>query len=358
MARLNLVPTTNSESPERPNPMARSDLLLSMVKAGASGDQGLFRRATEALIAEERGKQHLVLAQRLDAELQKTRENGNTMPSDPRESRRAAPPGQDARNLLDEVTPCHGLSDLVLPPHAATALQELVEEQHRADLLRSHNLEPRHRVLLSGPPGNGKTSIAEGLAYALMVPLLTVRYDALVGSYLGETASRLRQLFDYCRSRPCVLFFDEFDTLGKERGDTHDSGEIKRVVSSLLLQIDDLPPHVVVVTATNHPELLDRAVWRRFQLRLELPRPSRAQLTELFSRRQKSLRINFGFSPRTLADKLRGASFSEADEFIFDLARRQVLASPDAPPQKLLQSRLEQWRKRVTQNPLGDATPE
>ena len=97
-----------------------------------------------------------------------------------------------------------------------------------------------------------------------MVPLIVARYDGLIGSYLGETASRLRRLFDFARSRACVLFFDEFDTLGKERGDVHETGEIKRVVSSLLMQIDSLPDHVFVITATNHPELLDKAVWRRY----------------------------------------------------------------------------------------------
>src|SRR6185436_19787896 len=110
------------------------------------------------------------------------------------------------------------------------------------------------------------------LAGALIVPLYAVRYDGVVGSYLGETAQRLRRLFAFARTRQCVLFFDEFDTLGKERADEHETGEIKRVVSSLLLQIDDLPSHVVVVTATNHAEILDRAVWRRFQIRLNLPR--------------------------------------------------------------------------------------
>lgn len=100
--------------------------------------------------------------------------------------------------------------------------------------------------------------IAEAIAQALMVPLLVVRYDYLIGSYLGETTQRLRKLFDFVRSRACVLFLDEFDTLGKERGDIRETGEIKRVVSSLLLQIDNLPTHFVIVTATNHLELLDK----------------------------------------------------------------------------------------------------
>jgi len=103
-----------------------------------------------------------------------------------------------------------------------------------------------------------------------MVPFVIARYDGLITSYLGETATRLRRLLEFAHTRQCVLFFDEFDTLGKERDDIHETGEIKRVVSSLLLHIDDLPAHVVVVCATNHPELLDRAVWRRFQLKLQL----------------------------------------------------------------------------------------
>jgi SpoVK/Ycf46/Vps4 family AAA+-type ATPase len=97
-----------------------------------------------------------------------------------------------------------------------SACKELIEEQHRLDLLRSHNLEPRHRVLLAGPPGNGKTSLAEVIATELMVPLLVVRYEAVIASYLGETAVRLARLFDHVRTCRAVLFFDEFDVVGKE----------------------------------------------------------------------------------------------------------------------------------------------
>src|SRR6202035_1103792 len=201
------------------------------------------------------------------------------------------------------------------------AVDELVQEHHRSDLLRSYNLQPRNRLLLTGSPGNGKTSLAEALASALMVPFVIARYDGLITSYLGETATRLRRLFEFAHTRRCVLFFDEFDTLGKERGDIHETGEIKRVVSSLLLQIDDLPSHVVVISATNHPELLDRAVWRRFQLRLELPRPTREQIKGYFDLITQRLNFQLGLSHRTLADKLVGASFSELEDFVSDIAR-------------------------------------
>ncbi len=147
---------------------------------------------------------------------------------------------------------------------------------------------------LTGPPGNGKTSLAEALARELMLPLLVVRYEAVIASYLGETALRLNSLFDQIRPLRCVVFFDEFDVLGKERGDTHETGEIKRVVSSLLLQVDGLPSHVVTVAATNHPELLDRAVWRRFQIRLNLPPPRPTDIDEWMRRFEGRTPIRFG----------------------------------------------------------------
>lgn len=220
-------------------------------QSAATGDRTLFKRTVEALAAEERAKNHHVLA----AELAKyVGGNGNGL--------LATAPLQQQSDLAIELTPRKSLSDIVLPAGAAKAVAELIEEQHRADLLRSFGLEPRSRVLLCGPPGNGKTSVAEAMAKELLLPFYVVRHDAIVGSYLGETASRSTKVFNHVRTRPCILFFDEFDTLGKERGDAHDTGEIKRVVSSLLLQIDDLPSHVVVVTATYHPELLDSRVWQ------------------------------------------------------------------------------------------------
>jgi SpoVK/Ycf46/Vps4 family AAA+-type ATPase len=243
------------------------------------------------------------------------------------------------------------LDSLVLPNVVRIACNELVEEHHRSDLLRSYNVEPRHRVLLAGPPGNGKTTLADALADALMVPLFVVRYEGVIGSFLGETSQRLRRVFEHVASRRCVLFFDEFDTLGKERGDTHETGEIKRVVSTLLMQIDALPSHVVTVVASNHPELLDRAVWRRFQLRLELPPPNQAMLEEWFRRFQDRLGEPLGWTPRSLAMRLKGLSFAEAEQFGEDVLRRHVLALPDSNLKRIVQTRLEAWQQRFTVKP-------
>lgn len=316
--------------------MARSDLLLQLVRAGAQGNPVGFRSALEALVAEERNKQHHVLADRLAAHL-------NGVPArKPRPPNGGAAPSQ----VLIEVHPQRGFSDLVLPEAALGVCQELVEEHQRADLLRSHNLEPRNRVLLAGPPGNGKTSLAEALAAELAVPLLVVRYEAVIASYLGETAVRLARVFDEARQRRCVLFFDEFDVVGKERGDSHETGEIKRVVSSLLLQVDALPSHVVVVTASNHPELLDRAVWRRFQVRLELPAPTMKQTAEWFALFERRTGLALGLAPSTLAKKLRGLSFSELEQFGQDVQRRIVLGEGGEKPRRVVEQRLQFWRRR------------
>lgn len=318
--------------------MARADLILGLVKAGAKGDESAFLRTVEALAADERAKNHGVLADRLMALLHQNN-NGR--------SKSALPlPRSSAGPLLTEIRPQRRVSDLILPELVNKAIDELVEEQNRADLLRSHNLEPRNRVLLAGPPGNGKTSLAEALAERLSVPLLAVRYESVIGSYLGETAQRIVQVFEQARNRQCVLFLDEFDAVGKERGDIHETGEIKRVVSSLLLQIDSLPSYVVVVAASNHPELLDRAVWRRFQLRLELPMPNPDQVSEWFRRFETRTGLDLGMAPKTLAQRLQGLCFAEIEEFGVGVLRRIALAEPAADTARILKDCLEQWQAR------------
>ncbi len=327
--------------------MAQADTLVALVKAANGGDHHTFRKSTEALIQEERDKGHRILADRLAKALQTASTQASLFQPATQISKQFQANSSTLKDLVFETTPERSLDSLVLTDSICEQLRELVEEQHRSELLHAHGLSPRHRILLAGAPGNGKTSVAEAVAFELMVPLIVVRYESLIGSYLGETSGRLRALLDYARTRRCVLFFDEFETLGKERGDTHETGEIKRVVSSLLLQLDDLPDYVVVVAASNHPELLDRAVWRRFQVRLELPVPTRAQLTAFITDISQRNKINFGLAAETIAKRLLGLSFSEVEEFCLSVARRAVLGQKMDDARAITSSKLDQWKKRL-----------
>lgn len=327
--------------------MARSDLLISLVRAGAAGDRSMLTSTVEAIVAEEKSRSHHVLADRLQRALQSVPVTNSA------ELRRSAT-GAAGRDFVIESEPRVELADLILPLPARRLTEQLINEQLRADLLRTQGMQPRHRVLLSGPPGNGKTSLAEAIAQAASLPLLTVRYDALVGAYLGETNARMAKLFEYARATPCVLFFDEFDAVGKERGDIHETGEIKRVVSFLLMQLDQLPSYVIAVAATNHAELLDRAVWRRFQLRFDMPAPDPAARAVLVSRYMDAWPEPVGQSAETIARKLGYVSYAEIVEFCQNVRRRHILAQGCESLKKTLGDELSLWASRVTPEEHGE----
>lgn len=318
--------------------MARADILLSIVKSAIGNDNLSLRKAVEALAADERSKNHRILADRLSELLSVQNNQNSKSPSTFIQN--------GTKDLVYEIIPEKRFSDLVLRPEVLEICKEVVEEHHRADLLGSYGIAPRHRLLFAGPPGNGKTTLAEAVASELMYPLIVIRYENVIGSYLGETASRLQKVFEAARIRKCVVFLDEFETLGKERGDTRETGEIKRVVSSLLMQIDRLPSHTVVITASNHPELLDRAVWRRFQVRVQLGAPSKEQIAQFIKGFEDRTGFRFKMAYPSLADKLTGISFSEIEEFCTDVLRRCVLARTQDNPKEMIKSRLKNLESR------------
>lgn len=330
--------------------MARSDLLLKLVKAGSNGDKMLFEKTVEAIVSEERAKQHDLLADKLMETFlysKTTNKNINKVTS--------LVNYQFDKNLFWELVPSTTLEDLILDEKLEKICNDFIEEHNRSELLATFGLEPRNRILLVGPPGNGKTSLAEAIAEALSIPLIVVRYETLIGSYLGETSLRLKEVFDYCKTRKCVLFFDEFDTIGKERGDKHESGEIKRVVSSLLLQIDKLPSHVIVITASNHPELLDKAVWRRFQLRLELKKPTKKEIKQYIKVFQSQIK-DIKLPVNTLATTLMGASFSDIREVCDSITRKYILSFEQGDIENIVDDVLSEWKNQytVSKNNIGD----
>jgi SpoVK/Ycf46/Vps4 family AAA+-type ATPase len=329
--------------------MAKSDLIVSLVRAGVAGDKTMLRSTVEALMADEKAKSHHTLVDRLERALQSVAVTSPSLTTSAKAQNAAG------RDTILEQTPRIRMDELVLPLPARLEGSQLIEEHARADVLRARGYEPRHRILLSGPPGNGKTSFAEALAEALSLPFFVVRYDALIGSYLGETNARLRALFDYVRTQSCVLFFDEFDAIGKERGDDHETGEIKRVVSFLLMQIDTLPSYVLTVAATNHAELLDRAVWRRFQSKISFPAPQTEQVTAYIERIIASWPDQPKMSAAAIATSLGATSYAEARDFCQNVRRRQILGLGEVEINSALFSELQFWEARVKpENIYGD----
>lgn len=322
--------------------MAQADLLVNILKTATAGDQVAMRKFAEELIQNERNKGHRILAERMTKAIRP-----NSVQSNRFQHMQSNSNHSQSKDLIYQMVPDRKLDDLVLAEDTRDQVMEVVREQHRADVLHAHNLRARNRLLFTGPPGNGKTALAEALAYELMYPLIVIRYEALIGSYLGETASRLKSVIDYAKTLKCVLFLDEFEILGKDRGDTHETGEIKRVVSSLLLQLDDLPDYVVVIAASNHPELLDKAVWRRFQVRLALPMPTTRQLTGFVTSIEKRCAIKFGIAPATIAKHLQGVNFSEAEEFCLSVVRQAVLEMATDNAKHIVNLKLKQWNNRT-----------
>ena len=216
-------------------------------------------------------------------------------------------------NLVEIREPTDLVPYPVLPNDVDTELHRFVELQRRVTDLERQGILPPSTLLLHGAPGSGKTMAAEAVAYDLQLPLLTIRLEAVMASYLGSSAKNLRRLFDGAQTQPSVLFLDEFDAVGKMRDDPQEIGEIKRLVSSLLQNLDRTKGHLLVIAATNHPHLLDKALWRRFDVILHFPMPN-AQLAEIIISKnlpQSTIDTKTIKALGLLADGLSGAAISQ-----------------------------------------------
>lgn len=240
-----------------------------MLASYQRGDHGAFRAAAQQLIGDERTKRHHVLADELERLLD------TSWPRRPLHSPslRPLPKAREDSLLLDLVDPQINFHHLVLAPELRRELMDVVRELHARDALGAAGLRPRSRLLFVGPPGTGKSATAEALATELGLPLAVVRLGSVISSRLGETARNVESIFEFCSHGTWVLLFDEVDSLAKERSDSSDHGELKRVVTAFLQLLDAFRGSSLVIATTNHPKLLDSALWRRFDdvFRFRLP---------------------------------------------------------------------------------------
>ena len=208
----------------------------------------------------------------------------------------ATPVDQESRlSIVDMYPPTVMTIPLVLQPAVESRVDNFVKMIVRQSELLRKGVDIRCSLMLYGEPGCGKTTIAKYISQKTKLPLVVARFDALVSSLLGSTAKNIRKVFEYAEKRPCILFLDEFDAIAKARNDMHETGELKRVINSLIQNIDNFPSQSVLIAATNHPELLDKAIWRRFNTVLEIGL-SNPETTE------KLLDVFMGDFPNTILD--------------------------------------------------------
>ncbi len=299
--------------------MAGRDL-KQLFRAFSSGDELSFRRAATAIIEEEEAKQHVALARDLRKLLASGEEAITSLGGLP-----DPPLDRDGEWPLAEVRhPGLYFSDLVLAPTTSDKLNCIAREVPLWGRLAASGIPQRRRLVFYGPPGCGKSSAAEALAAEIGVPLMVVRLDSVISSYLGQTAANLRRIMECTEVGQQVVLFDEFDALGRVRDDPAEHGEIKRVVNAFLQMLDGYRGSSLLVAATNHEQLLDPALWRRFDEVVCFPKPTVHQLRAVL-RKRLGLLPHRGLGIEAAASELKGLPHAAAEAAAWGALRRAVV---------------------------------
>lgn len=288
--------------------MASAAQIKALLKSYADRDDSQFYAIALQVAAAEARKGHATLARELRDLIERARQQ-QTIVNRPGLLHIAQPQGEVA-DLLSVQYPSARLSDLILDNAVMAHVRRVLTEQRHLDRLKSHGLRPRQTLLLTGPPGCGKTFTASAIAGELALPLFIVRLETLMTRFLGETAAKLKLIFDAVERTRAVYLFDEFDSIGIARGTENDVGEMRRVLNSFLVFIENHRGNSVIIAATNHGHMLDRALFRRFDDLIELGMPTLALAERTYRERlagQPLREVDFG----KLADASKGLSFAE-----------------------------------------------
>lgn len=333
----------------------KASLIIKLIEAHCSGQELMFENALKDLIADEERKGNIPLAQSLKISYQPSKNSKqSTLNDHPSLNSSFISQGalanftpRDRESLLelyDVVYPSVKLDDVILPNNQKDIIIQVIEEQKNLSTLLEQGLQPTNRLLLCGTPGCGKTMTAMAIANELKLPMAYVRLDGLVSSFLGQTSTNLRKVFDSVKNSKIILFLDEFDAIAKKRDDAHELGELKRVVTTLLQNFDNLPPNVFLIAATNHQHLLDSAIWRRFNISINLNLPDYEQRKILLRNFLQGYKISSDIDINLLARVIEGLSPSQIKDIITITAKSVFIAdrSSDIKTEHLLNTVINQ----------------
>lgn len=323
--------------------MARADLLKKLFSSFKQDDKEMFYTVATEIIEDEKKKNHGILANDLKLIL-----NGNDQMKKTNTLSSSAPKDKDRdMSLVEIMYPEKYFSDLIVSEEKIDQLEQIIKEFNNWDVLVSNGVFPIRRALFYGPPGCGKTLSAQALAGELGIPMLYVRFDALISSYLGETASNIRKIFDYAKKDSWLIFFDEFDAIGRSRNDSTEHGEIKRVVNAFLQQIDNFKGRSLIIAATNFEQSLDYAIWRRFDETIRFDMPSNEEKTKLFD-----LKMNRFKGPSHVIEQylneLEEFSHSDIEKVCQIIIKRCILEGKKIYTKNDIEYAVEKQKKNVS----------
>jgi len=253
--------------------MAAAEQIKSLIKSFGDGDESRFFATAMQIAASEARKGHTTFAQELKNLIERAKKGRSNSFLDSTKTISISKPKRELNELIDVFQPKIKLNDMVLDKQVRKSLDRVIEEQRKVELLRQHNLTPKRKLLLTGIPGCGKTMTAQALAGELGLTVFIIRLDGLMSKFMGESIAKLRMIFDAMEDHRGVYLFDEFDSIGSQRDQGQDVGEIKRVLNSFLINIEKDQSNSIIIAATNLPESLDKALFRRFDDIIRYPLP-------------------------------------------------------------------------------------
>jgi SpoVK/Ycf46/Vps4 family AAA+-type ATPase len=304
--------------------MSSGDYLISLFKSFKENNQVEFTKVAYEIIEEEKRKNHNLLANKLYRILFDDNFTVKLGKSRNVSSRQLPVDKESGFQLVEMKFSKVLLDDIILTQPNKEKINNIIIEFENKELLASHKLFPKTKILFCGPPGCGKTITAEAIANELQIPLLYTRFDSVISSFLGETSTNLRKVFDFSKDGEWVLFFDEFDAIGKSRNDTSEHGELRRVVNSFLQLMDNYPRDTIVIAATNYETMIDKALWRRFDEIIYFDKPNRDEI-------EKVIKLNLrNYSHKNLninkhLNNLDGYSYADIERICLEAVKQSVL---------------------------------